>query len=91
MAFQTQRNEGVEISEANAWRMVSNATTSRDTRPQQIIRHAYISTLKNIGFEEEKGKLREWMTVARVRPAWARKVKYKLDLPPGSFTNIRRY
>jgi hypothetical protein len=34
-------------------------------RPQQTIRHAYISTLKKVGFEEEKGQLREWMTVAR--------------------------
>jgi ribosomal protein L12E/L44/L45/RPP1/RPP2 len=53
-------------------------------RPQQTIRHAYISTLKKLGFEEEKGQLREfmtvaeekgqllreWMTVARDRPAW---------------------
>jgi hypothetical protein len=69
--------------------MVSNATTSR--RPQQTIRHAYISTLKKHGFEEEKGQLREWMTVARDRPAWALKVEYKLDLPPGSFTNLRRH
>jgi hypothetical protein len=30
-AFQTQRNEGVKISEANARCMVSNATTSRET------------------------------------------------------------
>jgi hypothetical protein len=30
MAIQTQRNEGVKISEANTRRMVSNATTSRE-------------------------------------------------------------
>jgi hypothetical protein len=60
-------------------------------RPQQTIRHAYISTLKKHGFEEEKGQLREWMTVARDRPAWALKVEYKLDLPPGSFTSLRRH
>jgi hypothetical protein len=66
--------------------------TPRPTgRPQQTIRHAYISTLRKLGFEEEKGQLREWMTFARVRPAWALKVEYKLDLPPGSFTNLRRY
>jgi hypothetical protein len=34
-------------------------------RPQQTIRHAYLSTLKKLGFEGEKGQLREWMTVAR--------------------------
>jgi hypothetical protein len=28
------------------------------------------STLKKLGFEEEKGQMREWMTVARDRPAW---------------------
>jgi hypothetical protein len=51
-------------------------------RPQQTIRHAYIRTLKKLGFEEEKGQLREWMTVARDRSAWGRKVEYKLELPP---------
>jgi hypothetical protein len=49
--------------------MVYNVTTSRQT-----IRHAYISTLKKLGFEGEKGQLREWMTVARDRSAWGRKV-----------------
>jgi hypothetical protein len=44
---------------------------------------AYISTLKKLGFEGEKGQLREWMTVARDRSAWGRKVEYKLLLPPG--------
>jgi hypothetical protein len=29
-----------------------------------------------------KRKLREWMTVARDRSAWGRKVEYKLELPP---------
>jgi hypothetical protein len=67
-------------------------TTSRPVgRPQQTIRHAYISTLKKLGFEGEKGQLREWMTVARDRSAWGRKVENKLLLPPGSFTNLRRH
>jgi hypothetical protein len=56
-------------------------------RPQQTTRHAYISILKRLGFEEEKGQLREWMTVARDSAAWALKVESVLDLPPGSFTN----
>jgi hypothetical protein len=48
-------------------------------RPQQTVRHhAYIITLKKLGFEGEKGQLREWMTVARDRSAWGRKVEYKL-------------
>jgi hypothetical protein len=59
-------------------------------RPQQTIRHAYKSTLKKLSFKEKKGHLREWMTVARDRPAWALKVESKLDLPPGSITNVGR-
>ena len=60
-------------------------------RPQQTIRHAYITTLRKLGFEEEKGQLREWMTIARDRSAWGERVESHLDLPPGSFTNLRRH
>jgi hypothetical protein len=60
-------------------------------RPQQTIRHAYITTLGKLGFEEEKGQLREWMTVAGDRSAWGQRVEYQLDLRPGSFTNLRRH
>jgi hypothetical protein len=68
------------------------STTPRAVgRPQQTIRHAYITTLEKLGFAEEKGQLREWMTVARDRPAWEQRVKSQLDLPPGSFTNLRRH
>jgi hypothetical protein len=67
--------------------MVSSTTTSRETRPQQTIRHEYIRTLKRLGFEEEKRQLREWITVARDQHG----VECKLDLPPGSFTNLRRH
>jgi hypothetical protein len=35
-------------------------------RPQQTLRHAYVTTHSNLGFEHEKGQLREWMTVATV-------------------------
>jgi hypothetical protein len=38
MALQTQRNEGVKISGANARRMVSNATTSRETSADHTTR-----------------------------------------------------
>jgi hypothetical protein len=55
-------------------------------RPQKTIRHAYIGTLKKVGFEGDIGQLREWMIVARDRSAWALKMEYKLDLPPGLFT-----
>jgi hypothetical protein len=76
------------------WRMLDAwGTTSRPVgRPQQTIRHAYISTLKKLGFEGEKGQLWEWMTVARDISARGRKVEsYKLLLPPGSFTTLRRH
>jgi hypothetical protein len=61
-------------------------------RPQQNIGQ----TLKKLGFGEDLRHirhLREWMAVARDRPVsvWGRKVVYKLDLPPGSLTNLRRY
>jgi hypothetical protein len=66
-------------------------TTPRKAgRPKQTIRHAYVATLKNLRFEEE-GKLEEWMTVARDRSAWGQRVEYFLELPPGSFTNLRRH
>jgi hypothetical protein len=60
-------------------------------RPQQTIRHAYITTVEKLGFEGEKGQLREWMTVARDRPVWGQRVESQLDLPPGSFTNLSRH
>jgi hypothetical protein len=42
-------------------------------------------------FGSDKGQLQEWMPVARDRSAWGRKAEYKLDLPPGSFTNLRKH
>jgi hypothetical protein len=77
----TQRRQDLR---GNTRCMVSNATTSRETSADDTI-----STLKKLGFEGEKGQLREWMILARDRSAWALKVEYKLDLPPGSFTNLR--
>jgi hypothetical protein len=60
MALQTQRNGRVKISKVNAWRMVSNTTTKRETAVDHTIpRHSYITTLKKLGFEQEKGQLRE--------------------------------
>jgi hypothetical protein len=55
-------------------------------RPQQTIRHAYITTLEKLSFEEEKGQLRERMTVARDRSAWGQRAESQLD-----FTNLRRH
>jgi hypothetical protein len=46
MALRTQRNGKVKISEANAWRMLSNTTTNRDTAVD--LRHDYITTLKKL-------------------------------------------
>jgi hypothetical protein len=34
-------------------------------RPQQTIRHAYVTTLENLGFDAKKGQLREWKTGAK--------------------------
>jgi hypothetical protein len=68
MALYILFNARVKLSEANAWRMVYNATTSRETS-------AGHTALKILGFEWEKGQLREWMTIARDRSAWARKVE----------------
>jgi hypothetical protein len=63
-------------------------TTSRPVgRPQQTTRYAYISTLKKIGFEGDKGQQREWMTLARDRSAWGKKLNTSYTpyvlLPPG--------
>jgi hypothetical protein len=85
MALHTQRDyKGVKISEANAWRMVSNATTSRETSADHATRIQYTRALKKLGFEEEKGQLREWMTVARDRSAWDRKLKNSVQARPSS-------
>jgi hypothetical protein len=80
MALQTQRNGKVKISKAN------DLHGDRNT-----IRHAYITTLKKLGFEQEKGQLREGMTVASdtaTKPTWrTNDVESRLGLPTGSFTN----
>jgi hypothetical protein len=56
--------------------MVYDGKTSRETSADHTTRlHTYP---KKLGFEE-KGQLREWMTVARDRSAWGRKVEYKLE------------
>jgi hypothetical protein len=61
--------------------------TPRPTgRPQQTIRHAYITTLNKLGFEQEKGQLREWMTVARDIPTWGTNVESRLEA--GSFRRM---
>jgi hypothetical protein len=54
MALQTQRNGKVKISKANAWRMVSNTATNRETAADHTPRLHYHS-LKKLGFEQEKG------------------------------------
>jgi hypothetical protein len=67
---------------------VYDGKTSRETSADHttcLHKYSRSSALKR------KGQLREWMTVARDRSAWGRKVEYKLELPPGSFTNLRRH
>jgi hypothetical protein len=67
---------------------------SQDLRGECLahgVHHAYTTTLEKLGFEEEKGQLREWMTVARDRSAWGQRVESHLDLPPGSFKYLRRH
>jgi hypothetical protein len=55
MALQTQCNGRVKISGGEC---LAHGGDSRPVgRPQQTIRHAYIRTLKKLGFEEE-GQLR---------------------------------
>jgi hypothetical protein len=82
--LQTQCNGRVKISE-NAWRMVYDG---RVGRPQQTIRHAYIISQEARLWRERAAK---GMDDRRDRSAWGRKVEYKLELPPGSFTNLRRH
>jgi hypothetical protein len=53
MALQTQCNGRVKISEANAWRMVYDGKTSRETSADHT--HAYITFPKKLGFEEKEG------------------------------------
>jgi hypothetical protein len=80
--LQTQRNGKVKISKANAWRMVSNTTTNRETAADHTPCHVYITTLKKLGFEQEKEQLREWMTVASQHGGWGTNV----ELIPSSYS-----
>jgi hypothetical protein len=61
MAIQTQCNERVKISRRmlGAWCTPRPVETSAD-HTARVHR-----TLKKLGFEGEKGQLREWMTVAQ--------------------------
>jgi hypothetical protein len=67
-------------------RMLGACCSSRRPygRPQQTVRHSYVTALLNLGFEHEKGHLREWMTVARDRPPWGTIAKSRLGLATGS-------
>jgi hypothetical protein len=58
-------------------------------RPQQTICHAYITTLTKLGFEHEKGQIREWMTIARDIPTWGTIVESRLGLPPALHESSR--
>jgi hypothetical protein len=68
--------------------MVSNTTSDREIAADHTPRlHGH---LKKLGFDEEEGQLREWMTGARDGPKWEARVESQLDLPPVSFTNLRK-
>ena len=47
-------------------------------RPKQSIRHAYVHTLKSLGYDSCEFKF--WMNDARERKTWAEKVEYYLSL-----------
>ena len=53
-------------------------------RPQQTIRHAYIETLRTIGFSNDF-TFEKWMTEAKNRKNWAKRVEYYLSLPEGTY------
>jgi hypothetical protein len=52
MALQTLRNGKVKISKANARRMVSN---NQQGTVGAGLHHAYMTTLKKLGFEGKEG------------------------------------
>jgi hypothetical protein len=54
MALQSQRNGKVKISKANARRMVSNTTTSRDTAADHAPR-LHFHSRKSLVLKKKKG------------------------------------
>jgi hypothetical protein len=57
-----------ESRSENAWRMVYVARPVGDLSEYDIL------TSVPSSFEEKEGQLREWMTVARDRSAWGRRL-----------------
>jgi hypothetical protein len=56
-------------------------------KPQQTIRHAYITTLETLGFKGQKGNLAAWMTLAREKGrGWANLVESRLFLHHGTYS-----
>ena len=56
-------------------------------RAQQSIRHAYACTLKKLGYTEDKDfSFKTWMTHARDRNIWSKRVEYFLSLPKGAYS-----
>ena len=53
-------------------------------RPNQTIRHAYVHTLKNLGFKTNN--FSEWMEIAKSRENWGKLVEYTYGLAPGTYS-----
>ena len=58
-------------------------------RPQQTIRHAYVETLRKLGFENNN--FENWMNIAKDRNQWSTCVEHFLDLPKGSYSRSNTY
>ena len=58
-------------------------------RPQQTIRHAYVETLRTLGFENNN--FETWMTIAKDRKQWSTRVEHFLNLPEGSYNRSNKY
>ena len=44
-------------------------------RSQQTIRHAYVSTLQKLGYTDKNMNINTWMSDARVRNIWSKRVE----------------
>ena len=58
-------------------------------RPQQKVRHAYVETLRTLGFENNN--FENWMNIAKDRNQWSTCVEHFLDLPKDSYSRSNTY
>jgi hypothetical protein len=85
MALQTVQLKSQDLQEGEC---LAHGVIQHDQQGNRSRPYAMPHSLSNIGFEHEKGQLREWMTVARDRTTWGMIVDSRLGLPTGSFTNL---